>query len=312
VAETSFNALAWLGAVLSPACTLDTCARVVMLALVRHAGAGGLAWPGFGKLCAETDLGRTRVITALAELKRRGLVVSSQPERSPDEPEPVLKQYFEIPQERRPNLYVLPLAPPLEALASSMEEGSTRRTSAPRELVHQADGRGAPGALGGVHQADGRGAPGAPKLLTELPTGTTQGTGEALAAPTAPPVPLKLEVLKPPRKRSEQARAARWRRVPPTWAPDSSHRELARKLGVDFDSQLALFKDHEYRDPKSDADACFRTWLKRALEFGPQRARGKPIVQTGGTLRESTDAPWEEPPEQRPPPPEGRKLVAVR
>ena len=42
-----FNALAWLRAVFSEGCTLDSSERLVMLALVHHANsATGIAWPG--------------------------------------------------------------------------------------------------------------------------------------------------------------------------------------------------------------------------------------------------------------------------
>lgn len=59
----------------------------------------------------------------------------------------------------------------------------------------------------------------------------------------------------------------RWRKVPGDWNPNPSHEALAQQLGVDYPHQLAQFRDHEFADPKSDADAAFRNWLRRAPDF---------------------------------------------
>jgi hypothetical protein len=80
-------------------------------------------------------------------------------------------------------------------------------------------------------------------------------------------VPLKLEVIK---TQAKQPRPARWKRVPETWQPTASHRELAAELGVNFDLELAKFRDHDYRVTKTDADAAFRTWLRNAVTFAPR------------------------------------------
>jgi hypothetical protein len=77
---------------------------------------------------------------------------------------------------------------------------------------------------------------------------------------------------------SKPARGRRWRRVPADWAPDAGHFELAKSLGVSLESQLVLFRDHEFKDPKSDADAAFRTWLRRAAQYRP------PVTRAGGSL----------------------------
>lgn len=58
-----------------------------------------------------------------------------------------------------------------------------------------------------------------------------------------------------------------FRRVPDTWAPTLKHQELAADLGVDIDAELEKFRDHEFRDPKTDADACFRTWIRNAAKY---------------------------------------------
>lgn len=64
-------------------------------------------------------------------------------------------------------------------------------------------------------------------------------------------------------------RKRRWTRVPATWQPNAVHRELAARLGVDFELELGKFRDHEYPagKGKTDGDACFRTWIKNAASF---------------------------------------------
>jgi len=74
-------------------------------------------------------------------------------------------------------------------------------------------------------------------------------------------------------------RARRWRRVPEDWRPTDAHRELAAKLVVDFAIELEKFRDHEFRDPKTDADAAFRTWLRNAKRFAGNGVRKTGVVQ---------------------------------
>jgi hypothetical protein len=77
---------------------------------------------------------------------------------------------------------------------------------------------------------------------------------------------------------------ARWRRVPSDWPHKPTHVELARKLGVNLELELEKFRDHEFRDPKTDADAAFRTWLRNAHRFsgGPGLRRIAPVQPSHG------------------------------
>ncbi len=75
-------------------------------------------------------------------------------------------------------------------------------------------------------------------------------------------------------KRAEPKR--RWTRVPKGWQPNDSHRTLAAaEPTIDFDHELAQFRDHEFAKPKKDPDACFRTWLRNAAKFQAGRGRGQ-------------------------------------
>jgi hypothetical protein len=61
-------------------------------------------------------------------------------------------------------------------------------------------------------------------------------------------------------------RAERWTRVPEAWEPNDAHRELARCKSVAFDDELANFRDWEFKTPRTDPDATFRTWIRRAAK----------------------------------------------
>lgn len=68
--------------------------------------------------------------------------------------------------------------------------------------------------------------------------------------------------------KSRKAPARRWRRVPESWEPTVDHRQIASNLRLDFALELAKFRDHEFANPKQDADATFRNWLRAAKPAG--------------------------------------------
>jgi hypothetical protein len=72
---------------------------------------------------------------------------------------------------------------------------------------------------------------------------------------------------KPPPK----TKPVRWRKVPESWQPNEGHQKIAADHGVNLAAELPKFRDHEFAQPKSDADACFRTWLRTAAEIGLRR-----------------------------------------
>lgn len=72
--------------------------------------------------------------------------------------------------------------------------------------------------------------------------------------------------LKP--KRAKTPAKSQWRRFPPDFEPDDSHRKIAAELGLSLTQQLTLIRDHEFAKPKSDAAATLRTWLRNAPKFG--------------------------------------------
>jgi len=78
-----------------------------------------------------------------------------------------------------------------------------------------------------------------------------------------------------PQRRTE-AKPEKWSRVPENWAPTFDHVAMAASLRVDLATEEAKFRDHEFRTPKTDANAAFRTWLRNASQF----ASGRGVQQT--------------------------------
>lgn len=94
------------------------------------------------------------------------------------------------------------------------------------------------------------------------------------------------EVAKAPRA-PKKPRAESWRRVPEAFQPDDRHREIAASLRLSIAVELENFKDYEFKTPKTDAAAAFRTWLRRSSNFvgsGSQKSSG-PKQPNGGAWR---------------------------
>ena len=76
---------------------------------------------------------------------------------------------------------------------------------------------------------------------------------------------------KPPTEAKKKAK--RWRVVPEGWEPTDTHRKMAAEMALDFDLQVAKYRDHEYDRPKSDPDRTFNNWLREAAERASRSVR---------------------------------------
>jgi len=65
---------------------------------------------------------------------------------------------------------------------------------------------------------------------------------------------------------------------PADFEPTDAHRSIARERSVDFDLELAKFRDHEFQRAIVDHDAAFRNWLRSA---SPARARANSVPRVG-------------------------------
>lgn len=71
-----------------------------------------------------------------------------------------------------------------------------------------------------------------------------------------------------PVERASAPRAKKTRRCPDQWSP--SKEDLAAVDGLmpgEIERELAKFRDHEFRTPRSDWSAAFRNWLRKAAEI---------------------------------------------
>lgn len=109
----------------------------------------------------------------------------------------------------------------------------------------------------------------------------------ALSASSEGPDPLGAHESAP-----KKVVAKKWKVVPAEWQPNDEHRQIAATRGVDFELELAKFRDHQFRDPKTNADATFRNWLRGArptLKPGFVRRGGPPQPDHGLTGWEGQD-----------------------
>jgi hypothetical protein len=73
----------------------------------------------------------------------------------------------------------------------------------------------------------------------------------------------------PPQRKTSESKKRASKRCPTDFAVTDDLREWARAKcpGVDLERETAKFMDHEYKDPKCDWPAAWRTWMSKALDF---------------------------------------------
>lgn len=103
-------------------------------------------------------------------------------------------------------------------------------------------------------------------------TGDNTGVIAPPCSPPKPPGPPNTPPIIPPPDKKGRARS---RRCPPGWEPKPEVIAVGEAEGLtpgEIDRELAMMRDHEFRDPRSDWDATARTWLRKA-------ARNKPSLR---------------------------------
>lgn len=231
-----------------------------MLTLVRHADQSGAAWPGFGTLCLETRIGRTKLIESLAELEARGLFARQAQTRG---------------KGLGSNCYRLPIEPPTEGL-----DGARRLVRQANQCAKRTSPLNEPGSSGSdlpiVRQANGASSPGEPYLLRDLPSRTPQRTGEPRERANGHSSPKGLQKAETP--------------LPADWEPADTHREFARKHGLDITLEAIGFRGHFDGRSARSWNGRFTTWLSNQAKWDRKRPNRAP-VQRGGTIREG-DRTW--------------------
>ena len=255
--EPEFKALSWVEAVLSTSCTLDAQESLVLLCLVRHAHqntderqVAGSCFPGMGTIASECRVSRRKVVMALDELRRRGIISSE------------LQQYG---KGFASNHYQLALTPPTSALSAPHAKPSPGAHGAPASAPH------APPVVHPMHQGS---APGAHKLLSELLSSTAQVTAQGRKRPAAP-----MKDGKPHKARQQE--------ISPDWRPTEAHREFAATHGLALDLEVTAFRGHFDGRKVASANGRFATWLANQAKWNRDRAaasgsrRGAIAVQRG-------------------------------
>lgn len=97
--------------------------------------------------------------------------------------------------------------------------------------------------------------------------------------------------------------SVRSRFVPDGWQPTPAHVAKAAEKGLDLAEQAELFRNHEFRDGKSDFDRAFHTWLTNAAgRFAPRAAnQNRPTRPMEGycALDQAMNGiDWDAPPEE--------------
>ena len=108
-----------------------------------------------------------------------------------------------------------------------------------------------------------------------IPDGIPNGKRSDSGTPTPAGARVPAQPAMPSPARPSESAAAGAAKTPkplrvrrfPDFEPTPEHLSLAMQIGADVQAEAAKFRDHEFRDPKSDANACFRTWLKRSIEL---------------------------------------------
>lgn len=105
------------------------------------------------------------------------------------------------------------------------------------------------------------------------PDGKDEGTPEGVTP--SRPVPSRPD---PTRPKVKSERRAPEKQLPDDWQPNDDHRTLAADQAVDVEHEAAKFRDHAAANDRRqrDWDAAFRTWLRRAADYGSKAARAGP------------------------------------
>jgi hypothetical protein len=123
------------------------------------------------------------------------------------------------------------------------------------------------------HRFDGGQAGGVLQVPPTTPSERDQVSGSIPESSASP-------ISSGSRPESKRARGGeksrRWRFVPEDWQPKERHLKLAKELHLDIRGQELLFREHEFKDPKTDADRAFARWLRRAHDFVKPVTNGKP------------------------------------
>lgn len=114
----------------------------------------------------------------------------------------------------------------------------------------------------------------------------SQGSATPVPPPVPPPVleiPSGISLMARAPKKIEPAKAKASKRCPQDFQITPEMRQWAhsRGIAVDLDAETQKFLDHEYKFPKTDFVACWRTWMRNADEYATKSIARKRIESIG-------------------------------
>lgn len=233
--------------------------KAVLLALAHHADTDGVCYPSQSVLAEEMEMDERTVRRHVAHLESAGIIerirrTRKNGSRKSDAYRLNLHRVADARTDLPDNL----TGSQADNLTGRQPDTTPARTLLPDNLT------GCPAENGG-------------------PTGQKQQTLPGiLPAPTSFELPEDEEQITDEQSGARtQKTSRRWRTCPTDWQPNETHRELAAEHGIDFELELAKFRDHEYDKPKLDPDKTFRNWLRNAISF--QKRAGKNGHRNGVT-----------------------------
>ena len=213
--------------------------KAVLMCLADHADDGGSCWPAVPRIAMWTCLGRTAVLDAQKALEQAGIVS-------------VARRFG------RANGFCINVQAVKERWPAPVRDTD----------YYQSAGRTATSPPGGPPPAA------APVRRTDptSPRGDSPPVRRTdVTSPPGGPESPRTAITEPPVNR-QRGSARATRRCPHDFELTPRLREwaLTEAPGVDLDRELAKFKDHTFKDSKSDWPATFRNWIRTA---GAPRSR---------------------------------------
>ena len=139
-------------------------------------------------------------------------------------------------------------------------ETTRRKQESARERMRKLRGDGSPDVRANTERTSG-----------EVRHGSGSGSGSGEKRSEEPPVVPPVGDRPPRGDRQKAPRVAKWARFPRDWVISEGCVQLARELGISVKTEHAKILDHEFKTPRSDPEATFRTWLRRSAEMAQER-----------------------------------------
>ena len=243
--------------------------RLVLIGIANHDGDNG-SWPSIARLSRYAGVSERSVIRAIRNLEAAGLITT----------EIQMGGVSDLRADRRPNRYTLHLECPDECDRSMNHRMPGDHGYKPRHNgVTSVSPRDSNGVTSVVERGDIRGSHGVTRVSPE----------PNKEPPKEPTTPSLRSGVGTPTDEAATKTTTRSTRLPADWTPDPKTRAFLLERYPDMPStwwrdETEKFADHFRSAPgqrglKTDWEAAFRNWIRKAAEERPRR--GLSVVQGG-------------------------------